>query len=773
MAGNNEQNSRVARRKSQPQPPKKHWFRRIFLSLVGLFVVGVLAGLCLFFYYAQTSPTITESDLKGTSAVKIYGKDDNYITNLGTSNLQYVKSSNIPTTLKNAVVSIEDRRFYKHHGVDYYRILGAAVGNLKGSSLGMQGGSTLTMQLVKLAVFSTDTSDRNLKVKAQEAWLALNLEKHYSKSQILEFYINKVYMGNGIYGMGTAAKYYYNKSLKDLSLSQLALLAGMPQSPTYYDPTTYPSYATSRRNLVLEAMYDNKVITKSQETAAKKVSVKTGLSSAGRSGLTTHSKTNKILDAYLNQVRQDLLKKGYKLTDGEKVYTNLDMDAQKRLYEIANTSKYVTYPNNGKQTFQLGVSVVDSYTGKISAMIGGRKIGNVVYGTNRAVQTDRSNASTMKPILDYGPAIEYLNWPTYKSLSDTKYKYPGTNISVHDFDNNYLGNMTMREALVQSRNIPAVRTLQAVGKTRAQTFAKGIGIDLKTVNYANAIGAGVSTLQVAGAYAAFADGGVYHKPYYIRKVTTADGKTTSYTSTGKRAMKKSTAYMITDMLKGVINSSTGTATTAKISGVYQAGKTGTDDYDSKYKNSVPSNAVVDSWMAGYTKNYSVAVWTGYDKATEAGGYLDSSNEKISQQIYRAMMSYLQQYSPNSDWTKPSTVGTTKRNGIEELYVVGHLFSSSEASSGTSSSASSSSSVTSSSATSASSSSSSESSESSSSEESSSSSSASSSSAESSSSEESSESSSTEASSSSALARKLQLKHQQRTLTPTLKANKSS
>lgn len=749
MAGNNEQNSRVARRKSQPQPPKKHWFRRIFLSLVGLFVVGVLAGLCLFFYYAQTSPTITESDLKGTSAVKIYGKDDNYITNLGTSNLQYVKSSNIPTTLKNAVVSIEDRRFYKHHGVDYYRILGAAVGNLKGSSLGMQGGSTLTMQLVKLAVFSTDTSDRNLKVKAQEAWLALNLEKHYSKSQILEFYINKVYMGNGIYGMGTAAKYYYNKSLKDLSLSQLALLAGMPQSPTYYDPTTYPSYATSRRNLVLEAMYDNKVITKSQETAAKKVNVKTGLSSAGRSGLTTHSKTNKILDAYLNQVRQDLLKKGYKLTDGEKVYTNLDMDAQKRLYEIANTSKYVTYPNNGKQTFQLGVSVVDSYTGKISAMIGGRKIGNVVYGTNRAVQTDRSNASTMKPILDYGPAIEYLNWPTYKSLSDTKYKYPGTNISVHDFDNNYLGNMTMREALVQSRNIPAVRTLQAVGKTRAQTFAKGIGIDLKTVNYANAIGAGVSTLQVAGAYAAFADGGVYHKPYYIRKVTTADGKTTSYTSNGKRAMKKSTAYMITDMLKGVINSSTGTATTAKISGVYQAGKTGTDDYDSKYKNSVPSNAVVDSWMAGYTKNYSVAVWTGYDKATEAGGYLDSSNEKISQQIYRAMMSYLQQYSPNSDWTKPSTVGTTKRNGIEELYVVGHLFSSSEASSGTSSSASSSSSVTSSSATSSSSSSSSESSESSSSEESSSSSSASSSSAESSSSEESSESSSTEASSSSA------------------------
>ncbi|AVW10377.1 penicillin binding protein 1A [Lactiplantibacillus paraplantarum] len=731
MAGNNEQNSRVARKKSQPKPPKKHWFRRIILSLAALFVIGVLAGLGLFFYYAQTAPTIKQSNLVDTSAVKIYDKNDDYLTTLGSNNREYVKSNNIPTALKNAVVSIEDRRFYKHKGVDYYRILGAAVGNLKGSSLGMQGGSTLTMQLVKLAVFSTSTSDRNLKVKAQEAWLALNLEKHYSKSQILEFYINKVYMGNGIYGMGTAAKYYYGKSLKDLSLSQLALLAGMPQSPTYYDPTTYPSYATSRRNLVLEAMYDNKVITKSQETAAEKVSVKTGLTSSGRASLTKHEKTNKILDAYLNEVRQDLLKKGYKLTDGEKVYTNIDMDAQKRLYDIANTSQYVNYPNNGKQTFQLGVSVVDSYTGKVSAMIGGRKIGNVTYGTNRAVWTSRSNASTMKPILDYGPAIEYLNWPTYKSLSDTKYKYPGTNISVHDFDNNYLGNMTMREALVQSRNIPAIRALQTVGKSRAKTFANGLGMNLKTVNYANGIGAGVSTLQVAGAYAAFADGGVYHKPYYIRKVTTAEGVTTSYTSTGKRAMKKSTAYMITDMLKGVINSATGTATTAKISGVYQAGKTGTDNYASQYKNKVPSDAVVDSWMAGYTKNYSVAVWTGYDKSTEAGGYLDTSNEKISQQIYRAMMNYLQQYSPNSDWTKPSSVGTTKKNGIEELYVVGHLFSSSEASSGTSSSASSSSTTTRSSSTSAEASSSSSESSSSSSEAASSSSSEESSSSESS------------------------------------------
>ncbi|MFC6201708.1 transglycosylase domain-containing protein [Lactiplantibacillus nangangensis] len=748
MAGNNEQNSRVARNRNQQQPPKKHWFRRIILAIIALIVIGGLAGIGLFFYYAQTSPKITESSMKSENATRVYDANGKLIANLGASNREYVKSNQIPATLKNAVVSIEDRRFYQHKGVDYYRIIGAALGNLKGSSLGMQGGSTLTMQLVKLSVFSTNTSDRNLKVKSQEAWLALNVEKHFSKAQILEFYINKVYMGNGIYGMGTAAHYYYGKSLKELNLSQLALLAGMPQSPTYYDPIQYPQYATSRRNLVLQAMADNKVITQQQETAAEKVSVKTGLASSADRASIVAQQSHKVIDPYLKEVISDLEAKGYDYkNDGLKVYTNLNMNAQQRLYDIANTSEYVSYPSDtAANRFQLGVSVVDSYTGKISAMIGARKNGNVTYGTNRAVQTSRSNASTMKPILDYGPAIEYESWPTYKTVADTKYKYPGTNITVNDFDNKTLGDMTMRQALVQSRNIPAVKTLEQVGRTRAKTFANNLGMNLKgTVEYSNAIGAGVSSLQVAGAYAAFANGGTYYKPYYINKIVTQDNRTTSYSSTGKRVMKKSTAYMITNMLKDVINSATGTGTTAHISGVYQAGKTGTNGYEKKY--GFPTDADMDSWMAGYTKNYSVAVWTGYDHPFASGGYLTSSTSKISQDIYREMMTYLAEHSPNSDWTKPSSVGTVKKNGIEELYVVGHIFSAAEASSGTA--ASSTSSTTNHEPASSESSHESSSSDSSSSESSSSSSeSSSSSSSESSSSESSTESSSQPESSSS-------------------------
>lgn len=754
MAGNNEQNSRVARNKNQTQPPKKHWFRRIILTLLALFVIGILSGVGLFFYYAQTSPSISEAKMQGEPSTRLYDSNGKLIVDLGANSRKYVKSNQIPDTLKSAVVSIEDRRFYKHKGVDYTRILGAALGNLKGSSLGMQGGSTLTMQLVKLSVFSTKTSDRNLRVKAQEAWLALNVEKHFSKSQILEFYINKVYMGNGVYGMGTAAQYYYNKSLKDLNLSQLALLAGMPQSPTYYDPTAYPAYAKSRRDLVLQAMYDNKAITKEQETAAMNVNIRSGLSSAGQKSLAAQQYKSKVADAYITEVKKDLVKKGYDpATDNLKVYTNLNMNAQQRLFDIANTSKYVNYPNN---RFQLGVSVVDSYTGKISAMIGGRKHTDVTYGLNRAVQTDRSNASTMKPILDYGPAIEYDSWPTYKTVADTKYKYPGTDITVNDFDNRHLGNMTMRQALVQSRNIPAVRTLEAVGVTRAKEFANSLGMGLDHVVYSNAIGAEVSSLQVAGAYAAFANGGTYHKPYYINKIVTPDNKTTNFDSTGTRVMKQSTAYIITDMLKGVINSATGTGTTAKIGGVYQAGKTGTSNYEDKYKDKVPSDAEPDSWMAGYTKNYSVSVWTGYDTPGDFSkvNYIDNTTSKISQDIYREMMTYLQEHSPNSDWSKPSSVGTVKKNGIEELYVVGHLFSNSEAASGTSSKNNVSSSAVSSSAEKESSNSHEESS-SESSKESSSEESSKESSSEESSSEESSheESSSSEASSESSSAEK--------------------
>ncbi len=637
--------------------------KKILLWVAGIVVLLMVASAALFFYYASSAPKISRSDLTSQSITTIYDDQNRVISRLGAQKREYAKDNQIPKQLKNAVVSIEDRRFYKHHGVDTIRILGAATSNVFGRSAGMQGGSTLTQQLVKLSVFSTAASDRTLKRKAQEAWLAINVEQHFSKSQILDFYINKVYMGNGIYGMQTAAQYYYGKDLKDLDLSQLALLAGMPQSPTYYNPlVSNTKYATQRRNEVLNAMVRSNYITQSQANQAASESVTAGLDpdhgNISGSGTAVDSK---VVDPYVKQVLADLQAQGYNpYSDGLKVHTNLDLDAQQHLYDAAN--KNVQFQND---KMQAGVAVTDPHNGQIIAMLGGRHTGNVVYGLNRAVQSNRSSGSTAKPLMDYGPAIEYLQWPTFKSIADTRFVFPGTNTVLHDFDKKYKGNMTMREALVQSRNVPAIRALQAVGIKRATSFLDGLGISQKQpYTLQNGIALYISPLQVSAAYAAFANGGTYYKPYYISSITTQDGSVKQFNPKGKRAMNKATAYMITDMLKGVFTDSQGSATDARLNGVNQAGKTGTTNYPGNSSQS----GVMDSWMAGYTKNYSIAVWTGYDHPLEPGGSISEQYVKSAQLLYKDLMQYLDSQNHASDWTMPDTVEAVRVKGKRQLVI---------------------------------------------------------------------------------------------------------
>ena len=637
--------------------------KKILLWVAGIVVLLMVASAALFFYYASSAPKISRSDLTSQSITTIYDDQNRVISRLGAQKREYAKDNQIPKQLTNAVVSIEDRRFYKHHGVDTIRILGAATSNVFGRSAGMQGGSTLTQQLVKLSVFSTAASDRTLKRKAQEAWLAINVEQHFSKSQILDFYINKVYMGNGIYGMQTAAQYYYGKDLNDLDLSQLALLAGMPQSPTYYNPlVSNTKYATQRRNEVLNAMVRSNYITQSQANQAASESVTAGLDpdhgNISGSGTAVDSK---VVDPYVKQVLADLQAQGYDpYSDGLKVHTNLDLDAQQHLYDAAN--KNVQFQND---KMQAGVAVTDPHNGQIIAMLGGRHTGNVVYGLNRAVQSNRSSGSTAKPLMDYGPAIEYLQWPTFKSIADTRFVFPGTNTVLHDFDKKYKGNMTMREALVQSRNVPAIRALQAVGIKRATSFLDGLGISQKQpYTLQNGIALYISPLQVSAAYAAFANGGTYYKPYYISSITTQDGSVKQFNPKGKRAMNKATAYMITDMLKVVFTDSQGSATDARLDGVNQAGKTGTTNYPGNSSQS----GVMDSWMAGYTKNYSIAVWTGYDHPLEPGGSISEQYVKSAQLLYKDLMQYLDSQNHASDWTMPDTVEAVRVKGKRQLVI---------------------------------------------------------------------------------------------------------
>ena len=636
------------------------WLKYAAIAAISLFFLLLILGGLVFGYYASKAPTLSEKDLIATTSSKIYDNQNNLIADLGAEKRINVKTNEIPTDLVNAIVAIEDHRFFNHRGVDFIRIGGAFFSNLRG---GRQGGSTLTQQLIKLTYFSTSSSDQTLSRKIQEAWLATQLEQKATKQEILTYYINKVYMSNGNYGMQTAARSYYAKDLKDLSLPQVALLAGMPQAPNQYDPYTNPEAALQRRNLVLKEMLDMKSITNEQYESAVNTPVTDGLQS-----LTGSSNYPAYMDNYLKEVIQQVEEEtGYNvLTTGMDVYTNVDTAAQKRLWDIYNSDEYVNYPDN---ELQVASTIIDVTNGKVIAQLGSRhQSSNVSFGTNQAVETNRDWGSTMKPISDYAPAIEHEEYSsTGVTIPDTPYNFPGTNTQIYNWDRQYYGNISMVYALQQSRNVPAVRALEKVGLKKAQKFLSSIGIDYPEMVYANAISSntsdssnkyGASSEKMAAAYATFANGGTYYKPQYVNRVVFSDGTTKNFDTSGTRVMKEATAYMMTDMLKSVITA--GTGYDANISGLYHAGKTGTSNYaDNELKKltkdyNYSSIVTPDELFVGYTTQYSMAVWTGYTNRLTP--VLDDGI-KVATDVYKQMMLYLyEQYGSGSeDWTQPSGV----------------------------------------------------------------------------------------------------------------------
>ena len=636
------------------------WLKYAAIAAISLFFLLLILGGLVFGYYASKAPTLSEKDLVATTSSKIYDNQNNLIADLGAEKRINVKTNEIPTDLVNAIVAIEDHRFFNHRGVDFIRIGGAFFSNLRG---GRQGGSTLTQQLIKLTYFSTSSSDQTLSRKIQEAWLATQLEQKATKQEILTYYINKVYMSNGNYGMQTAARSYYAKDLKDLSLPQVALLAGMPQAPNQYDPYTNPEAALQRRNLVLKEMLDMKSITNEQYESAVNTPVTDGLQS-----LTGSSNYPAYMDNYLKEVIQQVEEEtGYNvLTTGMDVYTNVDTAAQKRLWDIYNSDEYVNYPDN---ELQVASTIIDVTNGKVIAQLGSRhQSSNVSFGTNQAVETNRDWGSTMKPISDYAPAIEHEEYSsTGITIPDTPYNFPGTNTQIYNWDRQYYGNISMVYALQQSRNVTAVRALEKVGLKKAKKFLSSIGIDYPEMVYANAISSntsdssnkyGASSEKMAAAYATFANGGTYYKPQYVNRVVFSDGTTKNFETSGTRVMKEATAYMMTDMLKSVITA--GLGYNANISGLYHAGKTGTSNYaDNKLKKltkdyNYSSIVTPDESFVGYTTQYSMAVWTGYTNRLTP--VLDDGI-KVATDVYKQMMLYLyeQNGSGSTDWTQPSGV----------------------------------------------------------------------------------------------------------------------
>lgn len=623
-------------------------FRKIIVAILLLGIIGVIAGAATFFAMISDAPKIDDAMLKDPLSSKIYDKNGNKIAELGINRRTYANYDEIPESVKNAFLATEDARFYKHHGVDFYRLGGAVLANFK-DGFGSEGASTITQQVVKNSVLSPE---KTVKRKVQEMWLSFKLEQKYSKNKILEMYLNKIYFASGsapVYGIKEAADHFYGvKDLKDLKIEQAAMLAGLPKAPTTYNPYVNPDRAKNRRDTVLMLMAKHGFISKEDSKKAQQVPI--------TEGLVKQDKTEDKYTVFVDQVIKEIKEKtGADIfSAGLEIHTTLDPDAQDYMDRAMNTDEIVQYPN---KDFQVGMVLLDTKTGEVQAIGGGRN--RVARGLNFATDFPRQPGSTIKPILDYGPAVDKLKWSTAEPINDEEgYSYTnGT--PIKNFEGGYKGWMTIRQALADSRNIPALKAFQAAGADKAREFATGLGIPLeKSIPESYSIGGfehGITPMQLAGAYSAFGNEGIYNKPHTVTKVVFPDGTEMDLSPKPKVAMKDYTSFILTEMMRSVVEDGTGKK--AAIAGLPVAGKTGTTNFPKEVRDryDIPSNGVPDIWFAGYTPKYTAAVWTGYEKTNSKNYILSPTEKNFAKEIFKKVVGHVSEGKKTGEFKQPDSV----------------------------------------------------------------------------------------------------------------------
>ncbi|WP_072520240.1 transglycosylase domain-containing protein [Gemella massiliensis] len=629
------------------------------LALILFFVV-----LAFFAKELKDVPDITRANLQDPLSSEIYDKNLNLIATVGAEKRDYVSINDIPENVKDAVLSTEDSRFYSHIGLDPIRLIKAIIVNVRSNSA-REGASTITQQVVKTSLL---TAEKSLERKTQEAYLSLKLENKYSKNDILEMYLNKIYYSDGQYGIKTAAKYFYNKNLNELTIPQIALLTGIPQQPILYNPYDYPEDATKRRNTVLYAMLNNDKITKDEYDKAINTPITEGLVSKTKEERANQHTYNPKYAAYIDLLNKELkenknfenVKDPFSL--GLKIYTNLNSELQIYVQDMLDNQRAPMKPHAS----QAAISVIDTKTGLIEAVGGGKnyKAGGYNYATDAKVQP----GSAIKPLVDYAPGIEYYGWDSQTTFSDTPYKIAGTNFYIQNWDRAYHGNISMRRALSWSYNIPAVRAFERVGFERSKHFAEKLGIPVSKDEPTTAIGGnvdGVSPLQMAGAFASFGNKGYYNKPSTVVKIFNANGRELqSMKEQPVKAMSEETAYIMTSILKDVL-SNNGTSPNGKVKNFNMAGKSGSSTFDdSAYLNYGIDvvNSTKDSWMIGYSTEYTVSVWQGADTVDSAAKALSPTHAGTTQQIMADIMKKVSDNKAPAPFEKPA--GIVTKNGVE-------------------------------------------------------------------------------------------------------------
>ncbi|RKL67547.1 penicillin-binding protein [Salipaludibacillus neizhouensis] len=643
--------------KSKNTSKKRGTFKKIFVALVVMAGVMMIVGAITVFAIFSNAPELDEELLTLSQNPDIMDMNDETVTNLeAAENRQSADIEDMPPVLLDAVISVEDVRFYDHFGVDLRRIGGAVLANITGG-FGSEGASTITQQVVKNLFLDFD---KTITRKLQEQYLAVKLEQQFTKDQILEMYLNAIYFSDSRYGVVEAANYYFSKELDELTIEDAALLAGIPQRPNAHNPFNNPRDAESRRNTVINRMESNNKITSEQAETARNIPVEEQLNP----GETAEQQTNEFqsyIDQVLNEVEEiEGIEASDIYTSGLKIYTNLDQDLQRHTEQVLQNDE--NFPDD---QFQAGITLMETQTGQVRA-IGGMRQPAEAARTMSMATTDYQTGSTMKPILDYGPAIDQLKWSTFHQIVDEEYSY-STGDPVRNFSRSFQGSVSVREALKQSINVPAVKTLHEVGLDNAQQFGQKLGIPLDDMYESYALGANeVSSFQLTGAYAAFGNEGEYNEPHTVRKVEFPDGRVIDLAPEPVQAMNDYTAFMISDMLKDVVQSGTGTA--AQISGLPVAGKTGSTNFTPEQveTHDIPSSAIKDAWFAGYTTELAAAVWTGYKNPSDGQIIINNNEHQVSRDIFKEVMSYAHQDRETSDFPQPDSVvevGVERSTGL--------------------------------------------------------------------------------------------------------------
>ncbi len=614
-----------------------------------VFIIAMIAAIIFWKKIVDTAPEFDEKNLYRSESTIIYDSNGVIRAKLGSEKREKITYDQLPEVLVNAIVATEDSRFFEHNGFDLPRFLVASVKQVLHQGGG--GASTLTMQVAKNNF--TDTS-QTIKRKFTDIYMSIfQIEKRYTKKEIIEFYVNSNYLGGGAYGVEQACLNYFGKSAKDINLSEAAMIAGLFQAPVSYDPNNNPELTESRRKTVLYLMKRHGYINDEEYNVALKLTVDKILIEKN-----TTSNSNDyqgFIDTVVEEVLKDTGMDPY--STPMEIYTTLDTAKQDVINNIMNGTTY-TWEND---LVQAGISVIDSKTGAIVAVGAGRNKGERQY--NFATMINKQIGSTSKPLYDYATGIEYLNWSTYTPFTDEEYSYSnGTGMSNWDrrYGNTMTGEtfMTLRTAMAQSRNIPALKAFQSNKNSNIYNFVKSVGLSPEEnngiVHEAHAIGGytGESPLTLSAAYAAFSNGGYYITPHSYTKVVFRDtNKTYEKEIKTTRVMSEETAYMMTSLLQS--SAKYGLGGQSYINGAIYGAKTGTSNYsDTTIKlKGYPSNAVNDLWVAGVSPDYSIAVWYGYKQNYD--GYTSTVNTIAHRKIFQAVAKGV--FNRNSNWTKPEGV----------------------------------------------------------------------------------------------------------------------